>query len=192
MAEEAAEAAQQQQPTAQQAQRPSIVKRVVQKVCGSIPSGRTEGISGGIGGVGSVVGGVEVVVNYNSGQTSAFAFGGLQLGWNGGVSGSIYSGFVYGLNSSSSNYSGGFTGVNGGAGLGGFAASSSGGINHGPSGFVPTGEVQAAGVGLGIGLLGGFSGGVNATNYTNPLQLGKFAGFTPVDFLLYAAKQVCE
>jgi hypothetical protein len=81
----------------------------------------------------------------NSGQTSAFAFGRLQLGWNGGV-----------------------------------------------SGLSPTGEVKAMGLGLGAGLLGGFSGGVSATNYTNPLQLGKFAAFTPADFLLYAARQLCN
>jgi hypothetical protein len=162
------------------------------KVCSAIPSGRTQGVSGGIGGIGSVGGGAEVVVNYNSGQTSAFAFGGLQLGWNGGVSGSVYTGFVYGLNSSNSNYSGGFTGVNGGAGLGGFVASSSGGMTHGVSGLSPTGEVKAVGVGLGAALLGGFSGGVSATNYANPLQLGKFAAFTPADFLLYAARQLCN
>jgi hypothetical protein len=145
------------------------------KVCSAIPSGRTQGVSGGIGGIGRVGGGAEVVVNYNSGQTSAFAFGGLQLGWNGGVSGSVDSGFVYGLNSSNSNYSGGFTGVNGDA-----------------AGLSPTGGVRAAGLSLGAVLLGGFSGGVSATNYTNPLQRGKFAAFTPVDFLLYAVRQVCD
>jgi len=162
------------------------------KVCSVVPSGRTWGVWGGIGGVGSVGGGVELVINYNSGQTSAFAFGGLQLGWNGGVSGSTYTGFVYGLNSSNSNYSGGFTGINGGAGLGGFAASSSGGMTHGVSGLIPTGGIKAVGVALGAGLLGGFSGGVSASNYTNPLQLGKFVAFTPADYLVYALRQLCN
>jgi len=162
------------------------------KVCSVIPSGRTWGVWGGIGGVGSVGGGVELVINYNSGQTSAFAFGGLQLGWNGGVSGSTYTGFVYGLNSSNPNYSGGFTGINGGAGLGGFAASSSGGITHGVSGLIPTGGIKAVSVALGAGLLGGFSGGVSASNYTKPLQLGKFVAFTPADYLVYALRQLCN
>ena len=172
---------------------PSAPKKGIKaRVCSVIPSGRTEGFSGGIGGVGSVGGGVELVLNYNSGQTSAFSFGGLQLGWNGGVSGSIYTGFVYGLNTLNANYSGGFTSVNGGAGLGAFAASSSGGLTHGASGLSPTGEVKAVGVGVGAGLLGGFSGGVSATNYTKPLQAGKFAGFTPQDLLLYAARQLCN
>ena len=98
-----------------------------QKICSAIPSGRTTGASGGVGGVGSPGGGGELVVNYDTGQVSAFAFGGFQVGWNGGVSGSVYTGFVWGLNGSNSNYSGGFTGVNGGAGLGGFAESSAAG-----------------------------------------------------------------
>lgn len=76
-----------------------------------------QGVSGGVGGVGSVVGGGELVINYDSGQVSAFGFGGGQVGWNGGLSASVYGGFVWGLNSSNSNYSKGFTGVNGGAGL---------------------------------------------------------------------------
>jgi RHS repeat-associated protein len=90
---------------------------IKQKICSAIPSGRTVGVSGGVGGVGSVVGGGELVINYDSGQVSAFGFGGAQVGWNGGLSAAVYSGFVWGLNSSNSNYSGGFTGVNGGAGL---------------------------------------------------------------------------
>jgi len=165
-----------------------------QQICSAIPSGRTTGASGGVGGVGSPGGGGELVVNYDTGQVSAFAFGGLQVGWNGGVSGSVYTGFVWGLNGTNSNYSGGFTGVNGGAGLGGFAESSSGGLTGGTSGLVPNGNVNAAGISLGGGLLGGFSGGVTATNYSNPAQLGKFWGFglSPVDWLLYAARQVCK
>jgi len=165
---------------------------VKQKICSTIPSGRTVGASGGAGGVGSVGGGGELLVNYNSGQVSAYGFGGVQVGWNGGLSGSLYGGFIWGLNSSNSNYKGGFSGVNAGAGLGGFAASSSGGLTGGPSGLVPNGAVRVGGIGLGGGLLGGFSGGVTATNYTKPLQLGKFWAFGPLDALLYAARQVCK
>jgi RHS repeat-associated protein len=165
-----------------------------QKICSAIPSARTTGASGGVGGVGSPGGGGELVINYDTGQVSAFSFGGFQVGWNGGVSGSVYTGYVWGLNGSNSNYSGGFTGVNGGAGLGGFAESSSGGLTGGTSGLAPNGKVNAAGISFGGGLFGGFSGGVTATNYSKPAQLGKFWGFglNPADWLLYAARQVCK
>ena len=83
-------------------------KSLTQKICSALPTGRTFGVSGGLGGVGSVGGGGEIVINYQSGQVSAFGFGGVQVGWNGGASGSAYTGFVYGLNGSNSNYSGGF------------------------------------------------------------------------------------
>ena len=72
-------------------------------ICSKIPSGQTIGVSGGVGAVGSVIGGGEIVVNYDSGQVSAFSFGGTQVGWNGGLSGSLYNGYIYGLNSSNSN-----------------------------------------------------------------------------------------
>jgi RHS repeat-associated protein len=163
---------------------------IKQKICKAIPSGRTLGVSGGMGGVGAAVGGGEIVVNYDSGQVSAFGLGGIQVDWNGGVSGQVYSGYVWGLNNTNSNYSGGFTGVNGGVGFGGFAASSSGGLTgKNPRSFVPTGDVTAVGGSFGGSLLGGFSGGVNATNYTKPLQLGKFWAFSPMDYTLYATRR---
>ena len=169
-----------------------LLTTIKSAVCSALPSGRTMGASGGLGGIGSVGGGGEVVVNYNSGQVSAFGFGGLQVGWNGGASGSIYTGFVYGLNNSNSNYSGGFTGANGGYGLGGFAASSSGGLTGGASGLAPNGQVKVGGASLGASLIPTPTGGVTATNYTKPLQLGKFWAFGPTDFVLYAARQVCK
>jgi RHS repeat-associated protein len=167
---------------------------IKQKICDAIPSGRTVGVSGGMGGVGSVIGGGEIVVNYNSGQVSAFGYSGVQVGWNGGVSGSVYGGYVYGLNNTNSNYSGGFTGGNGSiASVGGFVASSSGGLTGKfPRGQSPTGDVTAAGVSLGASLIPTPTGGVNATNYTKPLQLGKFWAFGPGDFFLYAARQLCK
>ena len=128
----------------------------------------------------------------NSGQVSAFGFGGLQVGWNGGSSGSIYTGFVYGLNNSNSNYLGGFTGLNGGAGAGVFAASSSGGLTGGTSGLAPNGAVKVGGVSVGASLIPGPTGGAAATNYTKPLRLGKFWAFAPIDVALYAARQACK
>jgi hypothetical protein len=150
-----------------------------------------------MGGFGSVGGGGEIVINYGSGQVSAFGFGGVQVGWNGGASGSVYAGPVYGLNSSNSNYSGGFTGVNGGVGLGLFGARGSGGLTGGAAGLVPTGGVTAAGVSVGAGLLSGATGGVTATNYSNPFQFGPRLGaailnLSPVNTLLYAAAQACK
>lgn len=74
------------------------------QVCSAIPSGRVAGVSGSVGAVGSFLGGGEVVMNYNTGQMTAFAYGGAQVGWNGVVGASAYTGFVYGLNGSNSNY----------------------------------------------------------------------------------------
>lgn len=130
-------------------------------------------------------------MNYNSGQTSAFRFGGYQVGWNGGISGSFYTGAVWGLNDMNTNYSNGFTGFNAGDGLGAFVESSSGG----PTGdwrvhpFAP-GAVNAAGMSFGGSLLDGFTGGIAATNYSQPLQLGKFMGFGIPDYLMLAARQL--
>ena len=168
-----------------------------QKLCSALPTGRTTGVSGGMGGFGSVGGGGEIVINYQSGQVSAFSFGGVQVGWNGGASGSAYTGFVYGLNASNSNYSGGFTGVNGGAGFGGFAARSSGGLTGGAGGLLPTNGVTAAGVSFGAGLLSGATGGVTATNYSDPFQFGSgfsalIRSFSPIDSLMYLAQQGCK
>lgn len=176
---------------------PAPSKSLKQKICSALPTGRTVGVSGGLGGVGSVGGGGEIVINYQSGQVSAFGFGGVQVGWNGGASGSAYTGFVYGLNGSNSNYSGGFTGVNGGAGFGGFAARSSGGLTGGAGGLLPTSGVTATGVSFGGGLLSGATGGVTATNYSNPFQFGAglsalIGNLNPIDSLLSAAQQVCK
>lgn len=165
---------------------------IKQKICSAIPSGRTIGVAGGIGGVSSVEGAGELVVNYNSGQVSAFGFGGVQTGWNGGMSGSVYAGLIYGLKVSNSNYSGGFTSINGGMGPGGFLASSSGGLTNGLGGLTPDGKVKAGGLSFGAGLLGSASFGAAATNYTKPFQLGKWLGFSPIDMLLYSARQLCK
>jgi RHS repeat-associated protein len=180
-------------PNRTQSQPPRTIK---QKICGVIPSGRTVGASGALGLLGGPTGGGEVVINYNSGQISAFAFGGAQVGWNGAASGSINSGFVYGLNDSNSNYSRGFTGVGGSAGGGGFLQSSSGGLSNGAKGLIPNPRAVTVGGGsVGASLLGGFSGGVSATHYTKPLQLGRWGGLiglSPLDAPFYAARQLCK
>lgn len=139
---------------------------------------------------------MEMVVNYGSGQVSGFYFGGVQLGWNGGASGSVYSGYAYGLNGTNSNYGGGFTGFNGGLGPGVFGASTSSGLTGGVSGLAVNpsapGAVSVGGLSFGGGLLGGFSGGLTATNYTSPIQMGKFWAFDASDWAMYAATQLCK
>jgi hypothetical protein len=50
--------------------------------------------------------------------------------------------------------------------------------------------VKVGGVSVGAGLFGGFSGGVAFTNYSKPLQLGKFRALQPSDAMLYTARQV--
>jgi hypothetical protein len=160
-----------------------------------IPSGRTIGVSGGVGAVGSVIGGGELVVNYDSGQVSAFVFGGAQVGWNGGLSGSLYSAYIYGLDRSNSNYSAAFTGVNAGAGIGSvFVASSSGKLTGGARGLLPNGRPTVVGGGVGASLVGDFSFGASSTHYTKPLQLGKFwpLASSPTDALLFTARQLCK
>lgn len=168
----------------------TLPERIGEKICNAIPSGRTVGVSGGLGLVGGPVGGGEIVINYDSGQMSAFAFGGTQVGWIGGAQGSAYTGFVYGLNDSNSNYSGGFTGASGGKGLGGFVQSSSGGLTGGP---MPNGEVKAGGVSVGGSVLTGINAGATATHYTKPLQLFKNPlGLGAIDPPLYVARQLCK
>lgn len=166
------------------------IGRIKDTLCTAMPTGRTMGVSGGVGGVGAAIAGAEVVMNYNSGQISGFTYGGVQVGWNGVASASLYEGYVYGLNDSNSNYSGGFTGLTAAAGPGAFAAAGSGGMTSGGAGMIPTGPVKAFGASIGAGLVGGFSGGVSITNYSEPTQMGKLWGFAPKDRFWYTARQV--
>jgi hypothetical protein len=161
--------------------------------CKAVPSGGVVGVSGGVGGVLSVGVGGEVVRNYNSGTTSVFGYGGAQAGWNGGGSASAYTGVVYGLTDDNSNYAGGFTGFNAGAGIGIFGASSSQGLSGGGRGLVPhPKQVTAVGASMGISAVGLVTGGLTATNYTAPKQLRRFAGWALRDFAFYFLKQACK
>jgi RHS repeat-associated protein len=168
-------------------------------ICATIPSGRTIGVSGGVGAVGSIIGGGEIVMNYDSGQVSAFGFGGTQIGWNGAASASVYSGAIYGLEADNSNYSKGFTGGNvslpiggGVVGIGAFAGGSSGGFTGGAKGLIPGGPVV---VGLSAGVSAAYGvGGGTVTHYSKPVQLGKLWPFAlnPTDALLFTARQLCK
>jgi hypothetical protein len=130
---------------------------------------------------GGVLGG-EVVLNYKSGQVSLFGYSGAQFGWSGGVSVSAYSGFVTGLNSSNSNYAGGFYGASAAGTFGGFAAISE--DRTGPTSVVG-GSIGAA--------LTEFTGGLSYTKYTQPVQLGRGLAFTDLDMAFFATTQaVCK
>lgn len=168
--------------------KPSFFSKVKTAICNVLPSGKTVGVSAGLGGVGGLEGGGEVVLNYNSGQVSAFGFGGGHVGWNGGASASGYVGLVYGLNDANSNYAGWFTGANANALAGGFVAFSSGG----PRNPAPNGQVKVVGLNVGASLTA-VTGGVTETYYTAPRQLKKFTGFDTGDYLMYIARQlVCK
>jgi RHS repeat-associated protein len=175
---------------------PSGPSGIMSTICSWLPQGRTLGANYSLGGVGGQTSSVEMVVNYNTGQTSGFLSGGAQAGWNGGVSGSVFSGFIYGpLNGDNSGYSGGFTTtsipVYPEYGLNAFVSASSGGLT-GPSGVVPTpGGVSVVGVSAGGSLLNTQTGGVSVTNYTKPLSFGKWGLTTPIDFLLFLARRGC-
>ena len=129
-------------------------------------------------------------MNYDSGQVSGFASGGFQLGWNGVAQGSAFTGFIFGnLKGDNSGYSGGFTTLSGNARLGGFLSVASGGPGA-PLNFRP---VSVAGVNAGVSLIPTPTVTGSATNYTKPLQLGKFWGLSnPLDLALYLANQVCR
>jgi hypothetical protein len=121
---------------------------------------------------------VELILNYDTGQISAFAFGGAQVGWNGAATGTLYQGNVYGLNGTNSNYSGPFTGGNvSGKVAGVFGAKS--------------GPVYAVGGSASVSLLSGpFSFGANRTVYSSPLQLGRFWAFQDQDYYMFLGRQI--
>lgn len=171
---------------------PSTLSKVASAVCSAIPQGRTEGFGGSVGAVGGQTGTAEVLINYNTGQASAFLSGGIQVGWNGGAQASAFTGFVYGLGKSNSNYSGGFTTVAvSPAVIGGYVSASSGGLTGNP--LQLTNGPRVVGVSASVNLLGTPTATVSATNYSRPLNLGNFLTYSnPIDLGLYLARQVCQ
>jgi hypothetical protein len=149
-------------------------------VCSAIPQGRVTSVNGSIGGIGGQNGSLSAVVNYNTGQLSGFATGGLQLGWNGGAQASVSSGFIYGaLGSNNSGFSGGFTTVSlsSGEGVGGFASFGNG--------------VQVYGASAGISLIPSPTGGISRTQTSQPLNMG--SGLNNLfDDALYLARRACN
>jgi hypothetical protein len=106
--------------------------------------------------------------------------GGFQVDWNGGVSGSVSYGFMWG--NSTGN---GSTNLSAGALAGGYITSSSGGIRNG----APNGNQFGAGISAGGGLLGG---GTATLSFTNSTSFGSFVSGNPTDFVLTGARQACN
>jgi hypothetical protein len=168
--------------------------RLRSKICSAIPQGNTTGVNYGLGIVAGGTGSAEIVVNYNTGQVSGFTSYGVQAGLTGGAQGSVFSGFIYGpLQGNNSGYSNGFTsGTYSWSAFGIFGSASSGGVAGNPLAFVP-GGVKVGGVSIGGNLLGVTpNGSLSATQYSQPLQLGKYWAFSPLDWALYGARQVCK
>lgn len=169
-------------------------------LCSFIPEGRTTGISGGTGGTGGVVYSYETVVNYNTGETSGFFSGGFNFGWNGGAQASANNGFIFNLGDSNANYSGPFTNISGSygqpIGFGVYTGISSGGMDHPAT--INYGQPNVVGVSAGVSVVGSISGGAGVTYYTKPTPLGNMFSFshsattTPLDYFMYAARQVCR
>jgi len=175
----------------------ALMNKIRKALCKPIPRGRVSGIqlTGGV--LGGPTGGVELVQNYRSGQISGFAFGGAAVGWNGGASANISGGFVWGLNDSNSNYSGGFSGVNGSGRVGLNIQSSSGGLTGSARELIPNPrEVTSVALTAGASLIPTPTGGTTVTNYTKPLQMGKWwaqaSNMNMMDGALVAANQACR
>jgi hypothetical protein len=121
-------------------------------------------ISSSLGLFGGQTGSLSVVINYNNGQVSGFATGGLQAGWNGAAAASVSTGFVYGnLRPNNSGFSGDFvTGYGSGPVFGGYGSFGNG--------------ISVFGASAGANLTGGAGGGANFTKTTNPHQFSLAVG----------------
>jgi hypothetical protein len=142
-------------------------------------------VSGGLGGIGTVSGEGDMVLNYNSGQTSLFATGGMSFGWNGGASVTASSGLVYGLDGTNNGFSGPFKG-------GTFYAPTPIPFIGAGGSVVHSGGVTVVSVGASAALVGRYGFGFSVTNTTNPLNVGNFAGFSLGDFIGYLARHPCN
>ena len=153
------------------------------------------GVSGSIGIVGGEAGTLEVVSNYNTGEVSGFASGGVQVGWNGGASANLLAGFITNLGTSNANYSGPFTNAAASVGpFGGFVGLSSAGYSN-PLKIDLKGAAVAGGT-VGISLFSPASATASVTYYSKPLPLGNvFTSAGPLatfDQLMYVLRRVCQ
>jgi RHS repeat-associated protein len=167
-----------------------IVTGLEQAYCSAMPDGRTVGVSAAGSGV-NLTGGGEAVYNWNTGQVSAFGYGGGVAGFNGGGSVSVNVGLIYQLGSSNSNYSGPFTTVAGSVGpFGGFGSLS------GTPTSINLSSPKVAGGSVGASMFGARTGTVSVTKYSAPRNLGNFASgsasATSTDYFMYLVRRVCN
>jgi RHS repeat-associated protein len=162
-----------------------LLSKIISTVCSALPSGRATSVSVAAGGIGSVSGSLDIVVNYTSGQTSVSATGGGGFGWNGGGSLTATTGLVFGLDGTNNGFKGQFKGANFYAPTPIPAVSAGGSITHG-------GGVTVVSVGVSGALAGKIGGGFSWTNTTNPLNVGKFTGFAPLDYVGYLLRRPCS
>ena len=149
-----------------------ILTTIKQKFCSAIPDARTMTIDVGAGGLGSVDGAVTATLDYKTGLTSFSALAGFLGGWNGALSASFSSGYVYG--SSNTNVSANYS------------------VGSAVSGYYSkSGGSREVGLSVGWGLLGKYS--VGAGKYQSTSSVGNVPGLDlPSDQLLELAKQVCQ
>jgi hypothetical protein len=178
---------------------PGILQTIKNDLCSATPQGRTTGVEGSFGGPGGGTGTFEIVTNYNTGEVSAIYSKGVYAGWNGGLEGQAFSGAIYNLGNSNSNYSGGFTTGSGSFGaVGGYVSQSSGGLSsNSVDPFPPAGAkpVRVVGGSVGWNVTGSlFTGQGSVTNYSNPVPLGRYwtIATNPVDLLGFIERQVCK
>lgn len=162
-----------------------LLDKLRKAYCSAVPTGRSESVSGALGGIGAVSGEGDMVLNYNSGQTSLFATGGMSFGWNGGASVTATSGLVYGLDGTNNGFSGPFKGASF------YAPTPIPFVGAGGS-VVHSGGVTVVSAGASAALVGRYGFGVSVTNTTNPLNIGRFTGFSLGDFIGYLARRPCN
>jgi RHS repeat-associated protein len=144
--------------------------------CSELPEGRTMGLSVSVGIVGGQIAAAEVVINYNSGEVSLFAAGGLQVGFNPGLQGQVYTGMIQNLGPSNSSYAGPFGTLQGGIGpVSGFVSASVQGVQHPFT--VNQNAASVIGAGLSLALMNmRFSFGGSLTYFSAPMPLGNLKG----------------
>jgi hypothetical protein len=138
------------------------------------------------------------VVNYNTGEISGFASGGVGVGWNGGAQGSVNGGFIFNLGDSNASYKGPFTNISAsaGEGLSGgiFAGAASGGLGHPLS--IDWGGPNIVGGSAGLSVVGPGTLVASVTYYTKPLDMGNIftnpSAASALDYFMYAVRQVCR
>lgn len=166
-----------------------IINRIKRAYCVALPSGKTVGVSGAIGGG---AGSLEVVTNYNTGEVSGFGSAGFAATI---PNVSANAGYIWNLGSSNSYYSGPFTNVSGSIGPIGVtgSASSNGALQPAPI-FGPKKPFSVS-ANIGVSIFGAANGSFGTTYYSKPLSLGNItrgASATFDDYALFFARQICK